>query len=201
MKQQRLTTNAEVMKYNKRQEQRSRSGDEEGAISLLDDLSKSEMENRHKGMNKFIRSQEAMPVNLQRKVNQGRRDQHNGNEVSPYRHLDHKESSSPIGDETDQSGYKEVQVAEYNQDESGGEPNVIDMTEDEIGMDAHDAVVIETGQQKFFDNTDQINSEPADNIQTSVASTRIIAAKDLKNRGQLAATEYSPSKNLKDTIA
>ena len=29
-------------------------------------------------------------------------------------------------------------MAEYNQDESGGEPNVVDMTEDEIGMDDHD---------------------------------------------------------------
>ena len=159
MKQQRHFTNAEVMKYNERQGQRSPSGDEEGAISLLDDLSKSEMENRHNQINKLIRSQEAMPVNLQRNLNQDDEDQHNGKEMSAYRHLGHKELSSPIGDETDQSAYKEVQVAEYNQDESEGEPNVIDMTEDEIGMDAHDAEANETGHQKFFDNTDQINSQ------------------------------------------
>ena len=152
-------------------------------------------------MSKLTRSHEVMPVNLQQNVNQDDEDQDDDEDIDAYGIMNHKESSSPVGDETDQSGYKEVQVAEYNQDESGGEPNVIDMTEDEIGMDAHDAAVHETGQQKFFDNTDQIHGEAADNIQTSVASMGISGARNLKNRGQLEVPEFTPGKNLKDCIA
>jgi len=86
-------------------------------------------------MKKLLRSQER---NLQQDTNQDGVYRHNGKEMNPYQQLGHKEFSSPVGDGTDQSGYKELQVAEFNQDESGGEPSVIDMTEDEIGMDAHD---------------------------------------------------------------
>ena len=93
-------------------------------------------------------------------------------------------------------------MAEYNHDESG-EPNVVDMTEDDIGMDSsrHEGDVNETGQQKYFDNTAQINPGQAENAQSSIASMGIIGTKDLKNREQIEVPEFTPGKNLKDCIA